>query len=645
MLKQMRGFTRSWAARGLLLVLAVLMSITITQGRFDVMRILSSIGGPRGLADVGNYDISPHELTRELDIALRYQRQQGQTITKQQAIQQGFHLQLLDSLISRHALQEYAEKLGIHVGVMQVADAIRQMPAARGGLNGGFDQQTYSQFLRELGYSPVEFETEQRGALEMNLMMQALTAGIRAPASFGKLALAFDSETRVVSMAEAPGALVGNIPDPDATQLQAFYEDNRDAFRVPEYRAVTLVYARVADFAARITVPEDQLRHEFESRRGALTQPERRSFTRFAATTQQQAQDIVARLGRGETPDAIAHALNIQMVHTANETKDHVADHAVAEAVFTTPPGAPPRAVPAQLTPWAVVKVEAITPAVEPNFEHERDGLRDQIARDQATDQLNDAEQAFVDARSGGASVAEAARAHGLSVVTVPAVDARGLTPQGQPAQPFVDQAEMLTTAFHTDEGEASDFTPAGDADVVVAVDHITPATVKSLADVRAQLIPAWIARERVKRLTQLGTDIAADVAHGRSFADVVRARHLEVRVTSQPLDRQTASRLPARNLAAEIFAAAPGAVVSDARADGASLLVANVEAIRRADPATQREAVEQARTQAQQQLGSSLFDAISADAVAAAHVRRNQPLITSTFAPQPGDENAPAGQ
>lgn len=644
MLKEMRGFTRSWFARGLLVLLAVLMSITITQRRVDFENIISSIGGPRGVAAVAGYDISGPELTRELQNALRSQRQQGHDVTQEQAVQQGAHLQLLQGLIEQHAAVAYAEKLGIHAGVRQVADAIYQLGAVRTGVGGGFDRDSYLRLLQNFGYSEPEFTTLQRGQIETNIMAQAMTAGLRAPTSFGKLALAFESESRTISMAEAPASLVGTVAPPTPAQLQTFYQDNAERLRLPEYRALTLVYARPGDFAARVNVPEDQIRAEFERRRAGLTQPEKRSYWRIAATSEQQAHDAAARIARGEAPDAVAHAMNLQAVHSENQTRAQAAD--IAAAVFSTPANSPPKAVPAQLTPWAVIKVESVTPAVEPVYENERAGIRDAIARDTASDQLNEAEQAFMDARGGGMNAVDAGRAHGLTVVAVPAVDSRGLTPEGQPAAALVDQADLLRTAFGTSQGDASDFISVGDGDAVVAVDHITPATVRTLDSVRPQLTDAWIGQQKAQRLQQIGQAVIADVAHGQSFANVVRARHLTMRVQNQPLDRPTAARLPARELAAEIFGSPVGTAVSALAPDGSALLVAHIEAVHREDPNSPqaRTFIEQQRTQVQQALNHSLIDAITAEVVKAGNPRRNETLLRQMFAPRTGDQD-PANQ
>src|SRR5262249_50719665 len=154
-------------------------------------------------------------------------------VTQEQAVQQGAHLQLLQNLIEQHAVVAYAEKLGIHAGPRQVADVIYQLAPVRSGVGGGFDRDAYQRLLQTYGYSDAEFAELQRGGIEMSMMSRAMTAGLRAPSSFGKLALAFESETRTVSMAVAPASLVGTIAPPTPAQLQAFYQDHAEQLRLP----------------------------------------------------------------------------------------------------------------------------------------------------------------------------------------------------------------------------------------------------------------------------------------------------------------------------------------------------------------------------------------------------------------------------
>src|SRR5690606_11305762 len=171
-------------------------------------------------------NITPAQLSRELELELRGRRNQGETITQQEAIAAGRHEQLLNSLIARTAFYAYAEKLGVSASDVEVAKRIREIPAVQNPITGGFDQAAYDAFLNQLRYSRGEVEEDLRGDITTNMLMQSLAAGVRPPSSFGALLLTYTAETRVISIAEIPAAAAGAIPRPTEPQLQAFYEES-----------------------------------------------------------------------------------------------------------------------------------------------------------------------------------------------------------------------------------------------------------------------------------------------------------------------------------------------------------------------------------------------------------------------------------
>jgi peptidyl-prolyl cis-trans isomerase D len=625
----MRSFTRSWVSYLLLFVLAGAFAI---WGINDVFRGV----GAQNVAEVSGHEITPAMLTRELELTLEQQRNdpqhEGPEMTQQEAVDQGIHLQLLEGMIGRFALYGYAEKLGVSASDAQVASRIRSIPAVMNPVTNRFDESAYDAFLQRLRYSRAEFEQNIRGDLTRDMLVEALMIGIHAPSSYGALFFTYETETRTISIAEAPASIVGAVSPPTAAQLQTFYQENQDRLRVPEYRALTLVYARPSDFAARVDVPEARLREEYEARRAAISQPERRSYIRINAANQAQANDIAARLNRGEAPEAVAAALHTQVNAGQNEARTEVPDAGVAEAVFAIPPRAPARAVQGRLTPWVVVRVDAVTPAVEPSFESQREQLRAAIAADEAADLLNAAVTAFEDARSAGSAVADAARQAGLAVVSVPAVDAQGRDPHGQASAAVTGQQELLRTAFQTAESEASEFMPVTDADVLVSVDRITPSTVRPLSEVREQLSQLWVVRERVRRRREAAEQVASDVRGGQSFAAAVRARGFRMAVTSQPIDRRTAAQVLTQDLAVQIFSGREGDVANEVRGDGGAVRVAMVEHINRIDAAEHPREVQQARLGVQQSVAQSLGEALQAEIVEQAHPRRNERLLNQVY-------------
>jgi peptidyl-prolyl cis-trans isomerase D len=640
MLLQFRNVTRGWIAT--LIVLLV--------GAATVLFLIPSGGlnfaGGNAVASVGGRDITAPQLTREVELTLRGERAQGNNITTQEAIDAGIHTRLLEGMINRVAMYVYAEKLGVSASDQQVAERIRQIPAVNNAVTGQYDQAAYNAFLQTMGYSDEEFETDVRGDLTTQMLIQSLAAGVRAPASFGALTYAFDAETRVITIAEAPVSAVGAIPQPNDAQIQAFYEDSQERLRLPEFRGLTLVYARPADFAARVNVPEARVRAEFDARAASLTRPERRTYTRIAAQNEAQANDAAARINRGESAAAVATAMNLQVTRSEDQTQAEVPDRAVGEAVFRAQVRGPAIVARASLSPFVVVRVEASTPATAPNFAELRDDIRTAIANDEAHDLLSAAIGTFEEARAGGATLADAARQAGLVVRTIEAVEAGGRNQQGQPVEGLEGHEDVIAAAFQTPESEATDFTPAGDADVIAGVDRIIPASVRPLEEVRADLVQAWVQRERVRRLRELGETIANAVNGGQSLAQAAAANRGRVVVASRTIDRRSAAQALPQGVAGQMFAVAEGAAFSEVGGNG--VLVAVVERINRpniaeADPqiieATRLYAERPCMREALQAgappycgVSTSVVEAAQGEIVSESNVRRHERVITSTF-------------
>lgn len=641
MLLQMRSFTRSWVAYLLLFILAAMFVFFLGPGQnlLDVLQLNPNTNVAQGRG----FKVTQTQLSREFSNFITQSRNREQPVTQAEAIENGLQNRILEGLIARGAMGAYAKRIGVSASNVQVGTYIHDLPPVQNPLTGEFDRESYQRLLIEFGYSKrgegdapeadhAAFEEEIRNQLTASMLIESLALGARTPSAYGRLALAYESERRTVSLAEVPATLIGAIPQPTPAQIQTYYEQNSARLQVPEYRALTLVLARASDFLARVNIPEARVRAEFETRRANLTQPERRNFVRIAAASQAQADDAVARLGRGEAPDAVARALGAQITHAEQQARGDITDAGVAEAVFSMNVNSPARAMRSQLTPWTVVKLVSITPEQAPDFANVGAEIRQDMAQEEAAAQLAAAVAAFEEERAAGGAIQQAARNAGLAIAAIPAVNAEGRTPQGQPVEGLPQ--DMLDIAFQTAEGEASDFLPVGEADVLLSVDRITPATTRPLDEVRAALTTEWIARERATRLQNLATEITNAVRGGADFTQVVRTRRLRMVASSQSLTRQEASQLPPalQRLAQQMFAAPEGGVVSSLSPDAGSMILAHIESVRRDDPAQAPERVEAGRAQIQQSLEQSMGEAVQNAIIASTNPRRNTQLVARMY-------------
>lgn len=629
MLLQMRTFTRSWVSYLLLFILSALFVVFLGNGQsmLDLVQQSASteVASGRGVS------IDARDLQREFDQSLRAIRLRNPNIDRDAAIKGGLPQQVLEQMISRTAIISYLDAVGATIGEADLDSAISQRPEAQNPVSGTYDPDALTRNLAEFGQTYAQYRQQVGGEINANMFIRSTVEGARPPSSFGALQVAYDGETRVASVAEAPLSAIAAVPPPTEEQLSQFWRESQETLRVPEFRALSLVFAQPEDFAANVTVPDERLNEEVEARRGEAAQPEKRTYSRVSAPSEALARQAADRLARGDEPTAIAAALGngATGARSENQSRAGIPDAPVAEAVFSSRAGAAPSVVQGRLN-WAAVRVESITAAIEPNLTELRREARERLAQSEAHQLIGAAITAYEDARDGGATVAEAARQSGLTVVAIPPVSERGLGQDGRPVAAILERRAELTTAFRLSEGDASDF--ERDNGVVVSVDRIIPSFVRPLEDARDELTRGWVARERSRLMRALGEQIKADISGGQTLASVARARGLRMMRASQSYNRAAAAQALSQSLAGQIFAALDRGVAVEIADDGHAMRIGVVEGIQRVDPVERPQELEAARAAQLRSLESSLGEAVESEIVARASVRRRQDRIDSLF-------------
>lgn len=190
---------------------------------------------------------------------------------------------------------------------------------------------------------------------------------------------------------------------------------------------------------------------------------------------------------------------------------------------------------------------------------------------------------------------------------------------------------------------------------MIAGVDRVIPASVRPLAEVRTELVQAWIQRERVRRLREVGETITAAVNGGQTLAQAAAANRGRVAISSRTIDRRSAMQALPQGLAGQMFASREGVAFSEVGSGG--VVVGIVERINRpdittADPqiieATRLYAERPCMRQALQAgapafcgVSTSLRDAVQGQIVSDARPRRIERVIEQNFrssATQEGD-------
>ena len=173
MLKRMREGS-AYFVKGVMLLVVVAFIGTI----FVVWGVKSTPGdlGRRGVvATVSGVEIPVDDYQQALRQQLEvYKQLFGDKIDQKVLESLDLKRQVVEQLIRRVLVQQYAERVGIGVSAEELADEIRRMPAF--AANDGFSRQRYLDILRANRLTPERFEADlRRGMVERKI--EALIRG------------------------------------------------------------------------------------------------------------------------------------------------------------------------------------------------------------------------------------------------------------------------------------------------------------------------------------------------------------------------------------------------------------------------------------------------------------------------------------
>jgi peptidyl-prolyl cis-trans isomerase D len=519
MLDALRRGAKTWVAKLLLLVLVASFAV---WGVADMTRI----GGSTAVASVGGTDIEAQTFqmayTRELQ---QLSRQMGQPVDRDFANQIGLPTQVLSRMVSEAVLTETARTMGIGVSDEELARSIADDPNLRPPGATAFDRNYFQRVLQDNGLTETAYIADRRLFEMRSQLTNALVGGMAPPEAFVAALARHDGEVRAIQYAVLPVAAAGPAPTPGDSDLDSWYQDNKDLFRSPEYRKLSILAVTPEALADPASVADEDVRRAYDRDvASAYTTPEQRRVRQILFPTREEADAAAAKLSNGVKLDALAEERGVTAAdfELGLVERGGIVDPKIAEVAFALEPNVTSQPIEARFG-FAVVDVTEIVPAVVTPFEQVMDDIRRQIATREAERIVMETHDEIEDARAGGATLAEIAERFKLTLVTVE-TDATGLDPKGDVIATFPSSGEVLAAAFAAEEGDETDPVQAGQGYVWFAVDDVVPAADRPLADVRADVVTAWTRDKVAEALSAKATGIADAVRDGGDLAALATA-------------------------------------------------------------------------------------------------------------------------
>lgn len=525
MLNVLRKGAAGWVARVFLGLLVLSFAV---WGIEDIFRIAR---GADNAAVVGERSISVEEFRNAYNNELRrVSNQAKRVITPEEARAAGLGQRVLRDLMNEAAIDAKIKTLNLSLSDAEVARQVQAEDMFKGP-TGSFDTTTFREILRQNNLSENSYLVLQRSSSVRRQLIDALMVNLEAPDAFRRAIHAYNSDSRTISYLDFKPEEPSSLPAPKAEALRAFFDERKASFAAPEYRKIAILSLDPKDIAARKTIPETELRAYFDKNRPQFGDLEKRSIEQIPFPSPADAQKAYDEIKGGQKlfeQVMLERKLKPEDVYLGDLTKSQMLDQKIADAAFKLPKGEVSAPVQGAFA-TVLLRITGIQEEKAKPFGDVREEIRAVIAQETAGKEALAIHDKIDEARLGGATLEEAAKANGLTVRVVDAVDSAGLAPSGQAVEALPMQDRLLAAAFRTEAGAVPETLSEGEAYAWFDIRGVTPPRERSFDEARAAAEQRWREDESGKRLAARADGALAELRAGKPLDQVASAQKLDV--------------------------------------------------------------------------------------------------------------------
>ncbi|HZV62180.1 MAG TPA: SurA N-terminal domain-containing protein [Methylophilaceae bacterium] len=284
MLEAIRKHTQGVLAK---LILAL---ITIPFALWGIDSYLNQAGSSAAIATVDGEEITVQQYGNALQ-NLRNQLQAEGRVDPALLERPEIKQSVLDRLVTTRLLRNEAEDANFRISDDQLAKHIIGLPEFQN--DGQFSQELYDQILAQNRLTPSQFENSMRAELLLQQVRNSLGTLTYAPEQLAQHAVSIEHQQREVSVAEIKTADYLSQVNVTPEEVQAYYEKNKDKFRVPEQVKLEFVMMSANTLIPGMQVSEEEAKEFYQT-----------NAAKFQGSEQRRASHILIGFGVSPTPQA-----------------------------------------------------------------------------------------------------------------------------------------------------------------------------------------------------------------------------------------------------------------------------------------------------------------------------------------------------
>lgn len=497
---------------------------------------------------------------------------------------------VMDTLINESLLRGEAEKLGIPASDAEVAAQIQSIQAFQ--TDGKFDQQLYVQLLGRNRLTPQIFEDSIRRDLTLQKMDDLIRKSVEVSPKEIDLEYVYrNTEASIRYLELSADDFIGGVELTDEA-LNAFYEENKEAYRVPTKADFKYVAFNAESYKGSFDATDSEIESFFIQNKDAFKEAEKVSAAHIllkvdnwsdemaANEIYKKAKDIREQLANGADFAALAKKYSQDgTAQTGGELGFFTRGQMVPEfekAAFETKPGEISDVVKTQFG-FHIIKVNEYVPETNPSLDQVRDRIaamiKDQKAQSSFRTYVFDTYKQIVNKSNITAYNADAEEK--LEVHEI-----KGLSAAGDVA-PLLGNTNAATRLLVLNKSELSQVMEVGEDKMIFEMTEKYDSYIPELNDIKEQVTADFM---KAKSL-ELAQNTAKEAAQLATMDDA--ANQLKKSYTTTPKfkrnDPITGLGINQR-LMGDIFTSEAGKFIQDAYTVGSKVFLVQVKEIYKPD-------------------------------------------------------------
>lgn len=504
---------------GSIVVKVLLVLLVISFGAWGIGDYVTGGASAGAVATVGDREISAQEFAFEYRREyIRLNEAFGGNLTPDAARQFGLPQSIVQRMVRDELLNQAAARAGIAPGDAVVLETLQGMPQFT-GVTGDFDRQMFAEVIARAGYTEAGFVDLVRREVAREAYVSGLVASPAVADTLARRLYRHNEQRRDFVVAQIPQDAIPAAEVPDAEAVATYYEENKERFRAPAYRSVTLLEIGPSAVEQEISISEDEIATEYAARAGEYSDAARRNVEQIVFDDKETADKARVMLDEGRSFGLVASeltGLSAEDLQLGWVGPDDLFPE-ISEPVFAATTGDIVGPVESVLGWHLFLVKDAEDASVRPLSE-----VRDEIVADlqlsRALDRVFDLANRVDQLLGDGARLEDVGAELNLPLRRIEAVDSNGLNPDREAVDAPADPA-FAGNVFADEVGVPSTLIEVEDGYYVFRVDEETPSRLLELDEIRPEVTANLMAERRIDNARKIADDLAAAGTNRAAFA------------------------------------------------------------------------------------------------------------------------------